>query len=138
MALTKLVIDTNVYSAFFRDEPPALAAVAAADRVFMSPIVIGELEAGFRGGSRLQANLSDLSAFLARPLVEVAPLSRLTSDRYGRIFDMLRRKGRPIPYNDMWIAAQALELGADLVSYDGHFSAIEGLAFHRLGESIQG
>ena len=52
-----------------------------------------------------------------------------TADRYSRVAAALRVKGRPIPSNDIWIAAHTLETGADLVSYDRHFGEIDGLAW---------
>jgi tRNA(fMet)-specific endonuclease VapC len=97
----------------------------------MSPIVVGELEGGFRSGIREERNLADLSSFLAHSSVEVLPLTRRTASFYGRLAAALRRRGRPIPTNDVWIAAQALEAGADLISYDAHFGEIEGLALVR-------
>ena len=50
-------------------------------------------------------------------------------DRYARIAAALRAKGRPIPTNDVWIAAHAMETGADLVSADGHFEYVEGIVW---------
>ncbi len=52
-----------------------------------------------------------------------------TADRFGRIAAALRGAGTPIPTNDIWIAAQAMETGADLLSYDQHFQAVAGLAW---------
>ncbi len=57
-----------------------------------------------------------------------------TADRFGRIAAALRTKDRPIPTNDIWIAAHTMESGADLLSYDRHFSAVDGLAWVPLGE----
>ena len=53
----------------------------------------------------------------------------VTSDRYSRIALSLRRKGRPIPTNDIWIAAHAMETGAELISFDEHFDQVDGLAW---------
>lgn len=125
------LLDTNAYSAFKLGEPAVVDLVRGADAILMSPIVLGELEGGFRAGSRAERNLADLASFLARPSVEVLPLSRRTASLYGRLAATLRRRGRPIPTNDMWIAAHALESGADLISYDAHFGEIEGLALVR-------
>ena len=54
-----------------------------------------------------------------------------TAERFGRLAAGLRKKGRPIPSNDLWIAAQAMETGADLLSFDKHFAEIDGLAWIR-------
>ena len=55
------------------------------------------------------------------------PIGTNTAERYGEIKDILRSKGRPIPYNDIWIGALALQHGLTLVSRDEHFGEIEGL-----------
>ena len=68
-----------------------------------------------------------LERFLAKPAVAVLPVTRDTSDCFGLIKDSLRRKGIPLPINDLWIAAQSLETGSVLVTYDRHFLAVDGL-----------
>ena len=64
---------------------------------------------------------------MRRPFVTIVPVSDVTADRYARIAYSLRRKGNPIPQNDVWIAAQAMEHGAGLVSFDKHFLSVDGL-----------
>lgn len=61
--------------------------------------------------------------------MSLLPVTLVTADRFGRIAATLRRKGRPLPTNDIWIAAHAMESGADLLSFDGHFEHVEGLAW---------
>jgi predicted nucleic acid-binding protein len=95
----------------------------------MSSIVIGELLFGFRLGALYERNASELREFLDRPQVSALPVTPLTAERFGRVAAALRRRGKPIPTNDAWIAAHALETGADLVSFDRHFEWIEGVAW---------
>ena len=57
------------------------------------------------------------------------PVGLTTGDRFGRIAATLRRKGHPIPTNDIWIAAQVMEVGADLLSSDSYFGLVDGLAW---------
>ena len=90
---------------------------------------------GSRKGSRLDRNVRELQSFLDNPYVTVLPVGLTTADRYARIAVSLRAKGRPIPSNDIWIAAHAMETGADLVSYDRHFEAVDGLAWVRVPAS---
>ncbi|GMU55535.1 MAG: hypothetical protein AMXMBFR33_46810 [Candidatus Xenobia bacterium] len=90
-------------------------------------IVAGELLLGFRAGTRFEDNLRKLEAFLASRFVTLLPVSLVTADRFGRIGASLRRRGTPIPTNDIWIAAQAMETGAELISFDRHFERVEGL-----------
>jgi len=125
--MNALLLDTNAITALFQGETDVLDAVAKADCVYASAIVIGELEAGFRGGSRYALNLAILNRFLAKTTVEVLPVSRATGECFGRIKQALKAKGTPIPINDIWLAAQSMETGAVLVSYDSHFEKVDGL-----------
>ena len=77
----------------------------------------------------MEENAARLEAFLANPFVTPLPVTLDTADRFGRIAASLRRRGEPIPTNDIWIAAQSMETGADLLSSDAHFGAVEGLAW---------
>ena len=125
----KLLLDTNAYAALFRGHPGVAARVRRAEQVLVSAIVAGELLFGFRNGSRYAVNAARLDDFLASPYVELLPVTFVTADRFGRIAAALRRKGRPLPTNDIWIAAHAMESGADLLSFDSHFGEVDGLAW---------
>ena len=103
-----------------------------AELLYLSAIVAGELLFGFRNGSRYERNRDTFRTFLANPYVEFLAVTQTTADRFARIASGLRRKGTPIPANDMWIAAHALEVGADLVSFDRHFDIVEGLVLAEL------
>jgi len=127
----KILLDTNAYSAIGCGHPAATEILRGAEGVVLSTVMLGEVLAGFRAGSRWQENLANLNRFLAEPRVQVAPVTRTTADRYSRIWAALRRKGKPIPTNDVWIAAHAMETGADLISFDPHFEHVEGLAWVR-------
>jgi tRNA(fMet)-specific endonuclease VapC len=129
----RILLDTNAYSALMRGVSEVAERVRRADRVLLSPIVIGELLYGFRNGSRNAENTLQLDAFLESPFVELLTVTRVTADRFAGIASGLKRKGRPIPVNDIWIAAQALETGADLLSSDRHFGEVDGLAWLRFG-----
>jgi tRNA(fMet)-specific endonuclease VapC len=97
--------------------------------VLLSTVVAGELLYGFRNGSRYEANVRVLAEFLEDPNVRVLTVTWDTADLFGRISADLRKKGRPIPTNDIWIAAHAQESGADLISSDPHFGYIDGLSW---------
>ena len=125
----KVLLDTNAYSALKRGVDGVVRRVTRAETVFLSTVVAGELLAGFRQGTRLRKNLVELEAFIDNPHVTVVPVSYVTADRFGRIAAALRAKGRPIPTNDIWIAAHAMETGADLLSFDAHFVEVDGLAW---------
>ena len=130
----KALIDTNAYTALMRGSAAVAKALRQAERVYLSAIVVGELLYGFRSGRRYTENRSQLEAFLANRFVEFLPVTLTTADRFGLISAALKRKGTPIPSNDVWIAAHALETGADLMSFDDHFARVDGLAFIQLQE----
>ena len=122
-----VLLDTNAFSSLFLGDEEVLKIISGAERVIASVIVIGELETGFRGGTRYRKNIDILEQFLAIPTVETVEVTRETSECFGVIKDALRRKGSPVPVNDIWIAAQAIERGAVVVTRDRHFSIIDGL-----------
>lgn len=123
----KILLDTNAYVALKRDHSEVATLVRRSERVLLSTIVAGELLFGFFHGNRTQQNRWELEAFLANPRVDLLPVTFTTADRFGRIAAALRSQGRPIPLNDIWIAAHAMESGADLVTFDQHFASINGL-----------
>ena len=125
----RVMLDTNAYSQLKRGHHRVAQLLRGAEQVLLSFIVIGELLYGFRKGSRQEQNMLELRAFLDNPHVAVVTMNFTTADRYARIIAGLRAKGCPIPSNDVWIAAHAMETGADLVSFDRHFGAIDGLAW---------
>jgi predicted nucleic acid-binding protein len=129
-----ILIDTNAYSAFMLGDAAVVEVVAHAERICLSSIVLGELLGGFAAGTREAKNRGELARFLDSPRVEVVPVTARTADSYALVYSGLRRKGRPIPTNDLWIAASALEHGAALLSRDAHFGQIEGL---RCGRQLE-
>lgn len=125
----KVILDTNAYVALKKGHEEVAGRVRSAQRIILSTVVAGELMFGFRYGSRTTQNLEELGLFLARPYVELVPVTITTADRFGRIAAGLRRKGAPIPTNDIWIAAHTFETGAELLSFDRHFDRIDGLVW---------
>jgi tRNA(fMet)-specific endonuclease VapC len=124
----KLLIDTSAYSLYRTEHADTVARIAASDSILVSPVVLGEILFGIRNGARFERNMSLLTRFLEHEAVEVVPIAEVTADRYARIALQLRRQGTPIPANDMWIAAQAMEHGAELLTSDRHFEQVPGLA----------
>ena len=124
----RVLLDTSAYSKLERGNEQVSELVRRADEVLFSAIVVGELLVGFRRGHHFQLNVETLHSFLDAQHVRIANISMTTADRYSRIAAAQRAKGRPIPTNDMWIAAHAMETGADLVSADRHFEDVDGIA----------
>ena len=128
----RVLLDSNAYSRLMRGDEQTAAVIRDATGILMSAVVIDELLYGFRNGSRFDRNAADLRSFLDNPYVSFVPVGPISADRYSRIAAALRAKGNPIPTNDVWIAAHAMETGADLVSADWHFEAMDSIAWLRL------
>jgi len=125
----RILLDTNAYSALMRGHDEVAHRVRQAEQVVLSTVVAGELLLGFRLGTRLKKNMAELETFLGNPYVSLVPVTLTIADRFARIAAALRAKGTPIPTNDIWIAAHAMETGAELLSFDAHFEAIDGFAW---------
>jgi tRNA(fMet)-specific endonuclease VapC len=129
-----ILLDTNAYTAFMLGEPAVVEVLARAERIGLNSIVLGELLGGFAAGTREAKNRAELARFLDSPRVEVMPVTAQTADSYALVYSGLRRKGQPIPTNDLWIAASALEHGCALLTRDAHFAQIDGL---RSGQRLE-
>ena len=123
------MLDTSAYVGFKRNAIEAVEIIVKAELIIFSPVVMGELMFGFRNGTRFKENMDDLDRFLKHEVVDLLPIGKITSDRYSRIAVKLRQQGTPIPTNDIWIAAQAMEQGAELITSDHHFDKINGLVY---------
>ncbi|MCE5317948.1 MAG: type II toxin-antitoxin system VapC family toxin [Parachlamydia sp.] len=122
-----VIIDTNAYTAFMHADQDIVEIIQLTETIAMSPVVLGELFAGFEGGNKAKKNRAELEEFLDSSRVKIYPITVDTAHFFSKIYMILKKKGRPIPTNDMWIAAQALEHGCVICTYDKHFSEIDGL-----------
>ncbi len=124
----KILIDTNAYSALMRGNEIIAQHLEKAAIVYLSVVVAGELLAGFKSGRKEQINRSILKDFIEKAgKTIVLPITLETAERFASIKAALRKKGRPIPVNDIWLAAQCLETGAGILTLDTHFKKVEGL-----------
>lgn len=122
--MRRVMLDTNAYAALLSGDAAVREALAIVSEVLLPIIVVGELEAGFRGGTRYTENGAVFQLFLAKPGVRMVVCGHETSRIYGEVKDSLKRAGSPVPSNDIWIAASAIEHAAMLVTYDRHFASI--------------
>lgn len=122
-----LLIDTNIVIAAFKEEASALEKLREilSEQLFVPAIVLGELHYGARRSARTGENLERIEAFARGS--NVLPCDETTARLYGSVRDGLHRRGRPIPENDIWIAAVALQHDLVLASRDTHFEHVEGL-----------
>ena len=122
--MTRICLDTSAYSNFRRSEPRAVEHLDRATWIGVPSVVVGELCAGFLLGTRADENFDALREFLDHPVVDVLPITEEVAWIYGEIFLDLRRRGRPLPTIDIWIAATAARAGASVLTFDDHFREI--------------
>ncbi len=121
----RYLLDTNIVIAIFADEAALRQKLAGAGEVFVPSIVLGELYYGAQKSARIASNVARVGEFAANNIVLVCDTE--TARQYGEIKRELRAKGRPIPENDIWIAAVAKQHQLTLITRDGHFNNVDGL-----------
>ena len=123
-------VDTNIIVDYLRGNN-SVASYLAENRSFViSAIVLGELEFGVQNAKQYSKHAKQLQDFMVD--VEVVHLDDKTAFFYGKIKTNLRKLGKPIPDNDIWIAALAMQYNATLLTNDAHFNNIESLAFKQI------
>ena len=123
----RVALDTNRLTDLFRGDADLGPFLGTCDEVWIPFVVLGEMKAGFYGGTRQVRNEALLAALMARDTVATVFASRETTEHYARLFTQLKRAGTPVPDNDLWIAAIALEHDLVLVTRDRHFDKIPQL-----------
>lgn len=123
----ELIFDTNAYVEVAKGNAAALQKLRRAAKVHLTFISVAELRAGFACGTKTQQNEKNLQRFLSAARVNVLYADSETSLFYARIYATLRQNGTPVPTNDLWIAALALQHGLPVYSFDHHFSKIEAI-----------
>lgn len=138
--MSQILLDTSGYSAFMRGHQEVKSAIQRAEEIAVTPIVIGELLAGFLRGKNRRKNERELEEFLASPRVQTLIVDAETSARYAVIVTSLREAGTPIPTNDIWIAASAMQHGLRLLTTDAHYRTVEQVIvdFYELGSGDGG
>jgi tRNA(fMet)-specific endonuclease VapC len=111
VALMELIFDTNAYVEVAKGNAAALQKLRRATIVHLTFVSLAELRAGFACGAKTQQNEKNLQRFLAAKRVNVLYADSATSLFYARIYARLRQNATPIPTNDLWIAALALQHG---------------------------
>ena len=125
--MSRVLVDTNIYSLAMRGDDGVVGALRRIDRIFISAVSLGELYTGFRAGHREKENREELARFLDSPRVSLLNVDAETADFYAEILIGLKNQGPPIPTNDIWIAAIAFQHGLKLFTRDRHFQHVAGL-----------
>ena len=123
----RIALDTNRLTDLFRGDMALAAFLGTCDEVCIPFVVLAEMKAGFYGGNRQTQNEGLLAHLLARETVSILLAGRETTEHYAHLFVQLKRAGTPVPDNDLWIAALAIEHELALVTRDRHFDGIPQL-----------
>ena len=123
----RVALDTNRLTDLFQGDSELADRLGECDEVWLPLMVLAEIKAGFYGGSQQHRNELLLQSFLAKPTVGIMLPARETAEHYARLFVQLKRAGTPIPDNDLWIAALALEHDLQLITRDEHFDQVPQL-----------
>jgi len=124
----KLLLDTNRLSDALAEVADVIETLESAEAIQVPVIALGEIRAGFARGRRPAENEARLQWFLSQDGVTTVGVDAPVSHRYAEMYRALRTRGTPIPTNDLWIAAMAIELGLVVYTRDAHFAAVPGLA----------
>ena len=125
MTGNRYLLDTNIVSAWLKDDITIAEKIERALQVFIPIIVIGEMYYGAQYSARVEHNIRNISKVLA--YYSVLLIDETCCNYYGSLKASLRKKGKPIPENDIWIAAIALQYNLTLATRDGHFNEVENL-----------
>ncbi|MDO9263159.1 MAG: type II toxin-antitoxin system VapC family toxin [Desulfosalsimonadaceae bacterium] len=119
------ILDTNIIIALFALDAKVQKQLGQANEVFIPSIVLGELYYGAHKSVHVESNTQRIEELASNSAILACDAE--CAKHYGIIKNRLRAKGRPIPENDIWIAAQAIQYDLILVTRDTHFKAIESL-----------
>ena len=124
----RILLDTNRYTDFCAGVEDAVDIIQRARQVFVPFAVLAELRSGFLCGTRSRKNEKFLTIFLNSERVKTLYPKDDTTHHFAHIFTQLRKQGTPIPVNDIWIAALAIEHDLLLYSRDTHFDHLPQIA----------
>ena len=125
----RFLLDTNIVIALFARDASVQQHLATARTVFVPSIVLGELYFGARKSARAETNRARVREFASSSAILVC--DAITAEQYGEIKKQLEDKGRPIPDNDIWIAALSRQHKLTVISRDVHFKEVEGLKIEK-------
>lgn len=125
--MNSILLDTNAYTGLINGNTKVYEFISQADIIYISTIMLGELYAGFSGGSKPDWNIGILHDFLEKETIKIVDATHRTAKIFGNIKNELRQKAKMIPVNDIWIAAHTIETNSTLITFDKHFTNISNL-----------
>ena len=121
----RFLLDTNIVMALLYGDEAVLCNLDRAPEVSIPAVALGELFFGAAKSGRSSENTAKVERFAAGRAIVSCDLD--VAREYGLLKQRLREKGRPLPENDLWIAAAAKRHGMVLVTRDRHFHEVEDL-----------
>lgn len=125
--MKSVFLDTTAYSRYCKRDIKVGQLLQHTHKIYLSSVSLGELYSGFKQGDKELENVDILRSFIDDPKVEIVDVTAKTAVFYGRTKYALRKKGTPIPDNDIWIAASAISNRSVLITFDRHFLEIPEL-----------
>ncbi|MBI5214384.1 MAG: type II toxin-antitoxin system VapC family toxin [Ignavibacteriae bacterium] len=122
----RIALDTNIVIALFASNKIVQRKISDYSEVFTPSIVLGELFYGAYKSIKVHQNVTRLQEFAKQTIV--LKTDKDTGEHYGRIKNTLRAKGKPIPENDIWIAALCRQFELTLLTQDNHFIEVENIS----------
>jgi tRNA(fMet)-specific endonuclease VapC len=122
----RIALDTNIVIALFASDKIVQQKISEYAEVFTPGVVLGELFYGAFKSTKVQQNVLRIQEFARQTIV--LKTDKDTAEQYGRIKNALRAKGKPIPENDIWIAALCHQYELPLLTQDNHFSEVENIS----------
>ena len=126
MTGSKILLDTSIVIAWLNGEQIIADKIDKADKVYIPIIVLGELYYGAHYSLNVRANVANIDKIVKNH--ELLNTNAETASRYGLIKVLLRRKGKPIPENDIWIASIAQHHELTLITRGKHFERVQSLS----------
>ena len=123
----RLAIDTNRYADFWNGDAEVVDTLEHCERIYVPFIVLAKLRVGFLLGARRESNERTLGRFLLKPTVHTLYADEETTSHYAVLYRHLKQQETPIPTNDVWIAALAIQHHVPLYTRDTHFDRIPHL-----------
>jgi tRNA(fMet)-specific endonuclease VapC len=127
MTGNKVLLDTNIVIDLFKGDKTILAYLEEQETVYIPAAVLGELYLGAYRSDNEQKHIKQIKDFLLRCTVLVA--DNITAENYALVKTALLKKGKPIPENDIWIAATAVQHKLILYTNDKHLNEVDGIVF---------
>jgi tRNA(fMet)-specific endonuclease VapC len=126
MTGNKVLLDTNIVIELFKGDQKILRFLDEQQNVFIATAVLAELYLGAFRSANEQKHLEQIKHFLLKCTVLSA--DQVTAEACAKVKAALLKKGKPIPENDIWIAATALQHSLPLYTNDGHFSEVDSIS----------